>query len=164
MQLIMDRTLSIRKFRQPSARPDTQSGVSLLESMIAIVLVSLGLLALVGLLVRSSASLGSATSRDRAGMLAASMLDQLRVNTPKALKENAAYVNATITSGNCVTDRTSPDPINRWRGEIACALPSGAGAVDVDPSSRKASITIRWDDSRTVGGSATQTLIMETRL
>ncbi len=160
----MSKTLNIRKFRQASLHPGAQSGVSLLESMIAILLVALGLLALVGLLVRSSASLGSATARDRAGMLAASMLDQLRVNTPKALTENPAFVNATVTSGNCVSDRASPNPINRWRGELACALPSGAGAVDVDPSSRRASITIRWNDSRTIGGSATQTLLMETRL
>lgn len=160
----MNKTPNVRKFRQSSLRPGTQSGVSLLESMIAILLVALGLLALVGLLVRSSASLGSATARDRAGMLAASMLDQLRVNTPKALKENAAFVNSTVTSGNCATDRTSTNPIDRWRGELACALPSGAGAVDVDPSSRRAKVTIRWDDSRTVGGSATESLVMETRL
>ena len=113
----MSKTLNVRKFRQSSLLPGTQSGVSLLESMIAILLVALGLLALVGLLVRSSASLGSATARDRAGMLAASMLDQLRVNTPKALKENAAFVNSTVTSGNCATDRTSTNPIDRWRGE-----------------------------------------------
>ena len=160
----MTTNLTRNKFRQSLPQHTAQTGVSLLESMIAIVVVALGLLALVGLLVRSSASLGSATARDRAGTLAASMLDQLRVNTPKALKENAAFVNSTVTSGNCLTDRTSPNPINRWRGELACALPSGAGAVDVDPASRRASVTIRWDDSRVAGGSATQTLVMETRL
>lgn len=159
------KTTSTQTFARKNVPPrDLQRGVSLLESMIAIVVVALGLLAIVGLLVRSSASLGSATARDRAGFLAASMLDQLRVNTPKALKENAAYVNATVTNGSCATDRTSTTPIARWRGEVACALPSGAGAVDVDPSSRRATITIRWDDSKVVGGSSTQTLVMETRL
>ena len=160
----MKRTFSRSYPRNAATLPGKQRGVSLLESMIAIVVVSLGLLAVVGLLVRSSASLGSATARDRAGILAVSMLDQLRVNAPKALKENAAFVDATMTSGNCATDRSSANAITRWRGEVACALPSGAAAVDVNPSSRRASVTVRWDDSRVVGGSAMQTLVMETRL
>lgn len=149
-------------FRIVKVAKRAQRGVLLLESLIAVLLISLGLLALIGLMARTTANVGSTGYRDQASMLAVSMIDQLRSQRTLAVARDSSVVNAAITASTCA-DRTAT-VIGRWLTQIACVLPAGAGATDVDASSLRATITIRWNDSRVVGGSTAQTLVMESRL
>lgn len=153
-----------RKFRSSNSKSKLQqNGILLLESLIAIVLISVGMLALIGLMARTTANIGSVGYRDQASMLAVSMIDQLRERRSLAVAGDASVVSATISAETCA-GRSAATVVGIWRTQVACALPSGAGAVNVDATSLRATVTVRWDDSRVVGGGATQTLTMESRL
>lgn len=119
-------------------------GFTLLEVLVAIVIISIGLLAVAGM--QTTAITANATSRDAtiAIQLAEEMVDRIRVNggdTPE-IYDNLG------TGNNCagLTDTTAQGDCNQWDGRLDNSGLSGAtGAVNVtinDPIDRTATITV----------------------
>lgn len=88
-----------------------QKGFMLLEAMIAIVIFSFGVLAIVGLQAVSIKQASQAKYRTQASFLANELIGQLWVDR------------AAIVSGYRVPDA--------WSNRVAAALPSGTGSVSV---------------------------------
>lgn len=124
-----------------------QSGVSLIEVLVSIVIVCFGLLGVAGLLTTGLRSTQSSEMRTRATYLAYDMADRMRSNRQVAL--NGEY-DTSVTASNAVavSDKTA------WNNAVA-ALPSG-GATITRTNQTLFKITIRWDDTNLAGGSATQ--------
>ena len=59
---------------------------------------------------------------------------------------------------------TEVTPVKSWLNQVACELPAGKGAVEVDSITKRAIVTVQWDDSRGRDGSAAQKFLLETRL
>lgn len=138
---------------------NTQTGVSMIEVLVAVMILSVGLLGLAGLQSAGLTHNQSANSRSTAFMLAYGLLDSMRAN--KAIAEGGAYdiaLGAELSEGSAMTSQD----INNWLNELARSLPAGTGSVVTDAGSGKVMITIQWDDSR--GERPAQQFVMTTQL
>ncbi len=135
-----------------------QTGVSMIEVLVAIMILSVGLLGLAGLQSAGLTHNQSANSRSTASMLAYGLLDSMRAN--KVVAEQGAYdigLGATSPGGSTMTSQD----VGNWLNELAMSLPAGTGSVVTDANGR-VTITIEWDDSR--GALPAQQFVMTTQL
>lgn len=138
-------------FRIPGYPVNTgrQSGFTLLEVLVAMVVLSIGLLGLAGLMASSMRNNQSAYQRTQATWLAYDVLDRMRANRAVALTERYDIPLATALSNSA---GLAKQDIDDWKATLARALPAGDGSVDVNPGTRAVTIIIQWNDSRGTGG------------
>lgn len=92
-----------------------QRGISLIEALIAMVVLSLGLLGLAGLQISSLKFNQTASLRSKAVALAYDMQERVRASAQDFTAiPFAAYANTQITN---------------WQGDVAAQLPGGVGAI-----------------------------------
>ncbi len=125
--------------------PSRQQGFTLIEVLVAVVVLAIGLLGLAGLQATAVRSNGSAYMRSQATVLAYDIADRMRVNRQAAL--NAAYdlCNTNVDAAGC-TGLAKQD-VQTWRAALANTLPSGTGAI-ARGAGNAFTITIQWDDNR----------------
>jgi len=119
-----------------AGQPRLQQGVSLLEVLISIVVLSVGLLGYAGLQTLSMKNNTSAFQRSQATILTYDIVDRMRANRP-----NLANYNVGMAAVGTYADVIS------WKNNVAAALPDGKAEVEVDLNGT-ATITIQWDDNR----------------
>lgn len=149
-----------------------QSGTSLIESLVAMVVLSLGVLGLLGAQLRTMVNNQSANHMATAARLADSLFERIKSNPNAALSLSAAFNTArpldsvqwdwldtykvewgsttvvpSTGSGNCDTDFCTPTQratwdINRWKQAVTQSLPSGDGSVLVSPDDPRQMIVI----------------------
>ncbi len=141
------------------------AGFSLLEVLIALVILSVGLLGIAALISTALKSNGSAYMRTQATAQAYNIIDRMRANFPAAL--NLSYNTAmpatpapsgstvcTGTGANCDSATLAAYDIAQWEYDLAQHLPQGRGSVTSAISATSAgslvNVTIRvlWNDSR----------------
>lgn len=123
-----------------------QEGATLIEVLIAIVVLSIGLLGLAGLQVTSVQSNHSAYQRSQATLLAYDLTDRMRANRTEALT-NAYLVDfPTSSSSNAVTGTQAAKDKAEWLNNLARNLPNGTGKVE--KTGNLITIQVRWDDNR----------------
>ncbi len=143
-----------------------QSGFTLLEVLIAVLVLAIGLLGLAGLMTSSIRNNQSAYQRTQATWLAYDVVDRMRINRAVALA--GGYNMALGTPAACAANPAlagamSAQDLTSWKNQIACALPAGDGAVAIQ-ANRTVTVTVKWNDSRGTAGDAAQTFQIETRL
>jgi type IV pilus assembly protein PilV len=122
----------------------TSSGFTLLEVLIALVVISIGLLGLAGLQTVSLRNTGVSTSRTIATQLAYDMADRLRANANGA-QSGAYFQTATtigtapssttcFTSSGCSAADMAAMDLYVWRSRLAKELNGGTGVVCRDSS------------------------------
>ena len=137
----------------------SQTGFTLLEVMISIVIFSIGMLGLAGLQATSIQSNNIAYMRTIAMQSAYDMADIIRANANFNNTVDGAFSNVTTTLGSeptaCQSDGT-PDcdsseiaafEIYYWKSNLSDLLPSGRGTVSLAPGTY--TITVMWDQDRT---------------
>ena len=142
-------------------RRTRQSGVSLVEVLVASLVLALGLLGMAGMQARAAKSNQSAQSRTQAVMLSYYMLDAMRADKVQA---NAGGYNMTRTCDSTPSaSGLALNTLTDWLSDIHTALgdPNACGAVNCE--SNVCTISIDWDDSR-AGGLAGQTFTTSARL
>jgi len=134
-------------------------GFTLVEILIAMVILAIGLLGLAGLQASTLRNNQSAYFRSQATQLAYDIADRIRANFVEANKlaasayitvnPTAAAVQADCTSvtTTCTTADMAENDLFEWNSAVT-ALPSGAGTVAVVAATQVFTITIRWDDDR----------------
>ncbi len=150
------------------ARPGLRSlqrGLGLIEVLLAVVILSIGLLGLASLQGNSLKFSHSAYLRTQATQLAYDIADRMRANRQAALVGSYAIA---------LSDTPPASPGNRvdidkaeWLNNLASVLPNGDGSVVLDTSngySARATITIRWTDDRTGEDVATEQFVFETEI
>jgi type IV pilus assembly protein PilV len=141
------------------------SGFTLLEVLIAVLILSIGLLGLAGLQITSLKFNHSAYMRTAATNLAYDMTDRMRVNRGQAL--TGAYDGVDfpdppeVCDPSLTPDGSAAQDILTWRHALICALPAGTGSIE-RTDNNLVTITVRWDDSR--GEEGAQEFSMMTRL
>jgi type IV pilus assembly protein PilV len=154
------------------------SGFTLLEVLIAVLVLAIGLLGMASLQVAGLRNNQSAYYRSQATQLAYDMADRMRAN-PVGLN-NGNYNNQAPTNENCVTSTCSAAQmagydLAEWTAELTAQLPSGAGVVCIDgtPNDGTAAapacdnagavyaIKVWWDDDRS--GAANQRFVTSFR-
>lgn len=125
-------------------------GFSLIEVLVALLVLSIGLLGLAMLQVQGMRANSDAYLRTQATIIAYDLIDRMRINNVAAqtgaYTASAAPIGVTNceTTGGCqlATDRAKWDLVN-WYGELANTLPGYQATVSA-PSGNKITITISW--------------------
>jgi type IV pilus assembly protein PilV len=124
-----------------SNRDNSQGGFTLLEVLIAIVVLALGLLGLAGLQAASLRNNHSAYLRSQATLLAYDMADRMRAN-PEAVKNGdynkpaaPAKITECFTTDGCTPDKMAQQDKFEWATAVANTMPSGQAVVCLDSTS-----------------------------
>lgn len=136
-------------FRPELLAPKASQGFTLLEVLVALVVLSIGLLGLAGLQATSLRNNTSAYQRSIATMQAYDIADRMRANMPAV--RNGAYVFAGIPPGvvscsPCTSAQIATIDAQEWNGANAALLPAGTGSVA--QGGNVFMITITWSDDR----------------
>lgn len=129
-----------------------QKGFTLLEVLVAVLVLAIGLLGLAGLQATSLRVNQSASMRSQATNLAYDMADRIRANRDAALAgvydSQALAPNDKLPSCAVITlsGTLAARDIAFWRNAIACTLPLGTGSIA--RTGDTFTITIQWDDTR----------------
>ena len=143
-----------------------QTGVGLIEVMIAVLILAVGLLGIAALQSLTLKNSGASAERTQAVIQTYSMLDTLRAQRASAV---AGSFNTTGTDFECSTATALGTPGTRagWLadlrqtvastacGRVACATASGVTTCD---------IRVRWNETRATGGGENATVQTTTRL
>lgn len=122
-----------------------QSGFTLIEILVTVVVLAIGLLGLAGLQATSLAYNSTAFQRSQATSLAYDIADRMRVNVGAA--QGGAY-NITLVQAAPAGVSLAEVDLQEWRRALINALPAGTGSIAQNPGSNVFTITIQWDDSR----------------
>jgi type IV pilus assembly protein PilV len=133
-------------------------GFTLVEVLVAIVVLSLGLLGLAALQFSGLRAGQSSMYGAQAAQLATDMADRLRANAGQARDCSLSLTAATPTSPATACERD----LVEWRNRLR-ALPGGTGGVEVDLGANLVTVTVQWDDSR-AGGATDRTYALVTRV
>ncbi|WP_292977447.1 type IV pilus modification protein PilV [Nitrosomonas sp.] len=152
------------KIKQSFLSIRMQTGTGMIEVLVAIVILSIGLLGLAGLQTAGLKSNQSASFRSTASMMAYSMLDSMRANRISAGEGSYSHSlseDDPTAEAEGEVEIEIPGDVTAWLDELKSRLPDGNGAIDID-ADNKVTITIQWDDSR--GAATPQQFVMTTRL
>ncbi len=119
-----------------------QHGVSLMEVLVTVVVLSIGLLGVAGMQSSGMRVGQSSLYRGQASLLAYDMADRLRANTADA--RAGKYDRALSAADETDPNRAMAD-INDWMARVR-ALPGGQGGISLNGP--VATITIAWNDQR----------------
>lgn len=135
----------------------TQSGFSLIEILITLVILAFGLIGLAGLQAVGLKNSQSSLIRSQATLAGYDILDRMRSNCSAALNGNYDLaLSATSPPGSSI----EATDLSEWLTAISNSLISGKGGVSVDAANFIATVTIQWDDSRSTSGSSSQQLVL----
>jgi type IV pilus assembly protein PilV len=125
-----------------------QSGSTLIEVLITVLVLSIGLLGMATLQFDAVKLNHDAFLRSQAVNLAYDMSDRIRSNRSAA--GNGDYDAQPAPAG---TDATAAADITAWQANLAAALPTGTGTIT--RKSEEFTVQVCWDESRGGGAPAT---------
>lgn len=124
-------------------------GLTLVEILIALLILSIGLLGLAGLQTMSLKFNTSAYFRTQATALAYGLADRMRANRQAAMDDlyTVAFESPPPACGVPDGSGTVPEQdIASWRNALACRLPQSTGSVT--RNGNEFTFTVRWDDNQ----------------
>lgn len=130
-----------------------QSGVGLIEVLIAVLILGTALLTLTSLQTRSLQFNQGAYLRSQANILAYDILDRIRINRDNATDYDLALTDTAPTGTTTLRDRDITD----WLNAVEALLPDGDGSIDCD-SDNECTINISWTEQLSSTSNANETL------
>lgn len=147
-----------------------QGGFSLLEILVAVLVVSIGVLGVAGLQLTSLRNNTSAMFRTQASQAVYEIIDRVRANSGEDYSH--AYADTLPGASNCdssacTTAELRDFDLRYWYSEVLNQLPDGTGQVvhtmpAVAGEAVTLTVTVRWQDDR--GSSARQEMTVNTVL
>jgi type IV pilus assembly protein PilV len=133
----------------------SQSGFTLLEVLIALLILAVGLLGLAALHTVGLRSNHSAYQRTQATILTYDMMDRLRSNRNRAMSGNYNLLLAATPAGGDGAAPLEDDDLSEWITNLGALLPNGDGEVACDANGF-CTIFVEWQDGRAEGGPTMQ--------
>lgn len=144
-------------------KKNSQQGFSLLEVLIALIILGIGMIGIARMLIIAHKTNSSSYSRQQAVQSAYDILDRIRANRLIAISGNY-NVNNLVTSGtptipsgpstNCETTTCSSTDLASydtwyWLAKDVAQLPNGCGSITTATagSNTTVTVTVQWDDS-----------------
>lgn len=141
-----------------------QSGLTLIESLVSLLVLALGILGLAGIQVRMLAE--SRTSNNRAVTIGLidDMANRVLLNRDAAIAGSyamawgATQVTQDCASANCSPAQLAVSDLNAWRANVLTALPGGNMTVFTSPNdSRQIGIAVAWTSNEGAAQDANST-------
>jgi type IV pilus assembly protein PilV len=133
----------------------SQYGFTMVETLVALVVLAIGMLGIAALYLNSLQAGRTAIYRTQAVNLAADLADRIRANRTAVAAYGIVFANgsadvpACYTTAGCTPIELAAGDLSRWKADIAQLLPNGQGQVAVtmpvgagEPASYV--ITVRW--------------------
>lgn len=133
----------------------TTYGFTMLEILVAIVILSFGLLGLAGLQANGLKNNNSAYLRTQANLLAYDMIDRMRANQQGVINGDydlildSVPIEIDCLKNECTISQMATHDTNQWVKNLKELLPSGRGKVVGNGQGSIFTITIMWDEHRT---------------
>lgn len=151
-------------------------GASLIEVLIAIMVLSLGLLGLAGMQANALKGMQSAQARSLASLHIQDIVDRMRANRARA--DEGAY---DLPAGQAVADGDAPaqQDLRQWKRALARDLPDGEGSIARSASAARPEpcdragqcffwVTVQWsalgEDGQGERGGAPEAVLDEAQL
>ncbi len=146
-----------------SPRKSAQRGAGLIEVMIAVLLVSLGLIGVVRMQLGSMRNAESAYMQSQASLLAYTMLDALRADRPAAI-EGAYDMDKTCTV-TPAAGGLAGEVQRHWLQTLKTVLgDTEQSCGEIQCSASLCRVRIYWDDSRATNGADSHSMELRTQL
>lgn len=140
-------------------RHSQNKGFSLIEVLVAIVILSIGLLGLAGLQTAGLKANSRAYERSQASVLANEILDRMRANRvgiassfyddPYATTPSDPNCGiAGATKATCSVEEMAAYDVYYWETSLGNTLPLGQGNITGSGAGSVFTITVMWDDNR----------------
>ena len=125
-------------------------GFTLVEVLIALIILSVGMLGIAGLYVHSMQAGRTSIFRHHAVTLAGDVADRIRANPRARIAYSQAGANNNCVNGgvDCTPVQMSGNDVFLWDQQAADTLPNGTVTVDIDNTviPWTYQITIAWDE------------------
>jgi type IV pilus assembly protein PilV len=138
-----------------------QTGVSMIEVLIAMLVSVLGLFSAMKLQLTAVSNTHSAYFRSQAALITNALVDQMRANPTAAV---AGSYDITLTGSVPGSGGMEVADLGQWRADLVATLPSATGSVACVAATRVCSLVVQWDDSRGLSGASAQQFTMNIRL
>ncbi len=149
-----------RGARHPQ-RPKNQRGVSLVEVMVSVLIVTLGLLGAAALQATALRNNQGSYERTQTSILTQGIFDAMRANLV-AVNANGYNTGGYICTAPSAGSLANSD-IARWINTLQAQIHSGA-CGSISCAAGACTVGVRWDDSRATGGSTAQVVSMRAQL
>lgn len=130
--------------------PARQSGFSLVEVLIALIIMSVGMLGIAGLYVQSMQAGRTSMFRHNAVLLAGDVADRIRANPRAGAQYTLAGADNSCVARDvdCSEAEMAAHDVFLWGQQAADSLPNGNVTVAYDDSllPPEYTITVRWDE------------------
>lgn len=130
-----------------------QRGIALIESLVAMVVVALGILGVLGLQMRTLTDTQGGARRAQAIRLIEDLGERLQ-NNPNSLGNLTIYTTKPDSSENCQSAACAPEKlaaydIKQWHSNVEETLPGGKAIVFIpEVGSRQLGVMIGWNENR----------------
>jgi type IV pilus assembly protein PilV len=139
-----------------------QSGFSMIEVLVALLIFAFGMLGLAGLQSRTLAFSQTSLYRSQATALTDDILDRIRLDRTNA-SSGSWNTDFPDTASTITGTQLYKVEMKDWKQQVEELLPSGAAKVVVDGSGI-VTVTLQWDESRAEGSALTQKFETTSRL
>jgi len=131
---------------------NNQKGITLVEVLVALLVLSIGLVGLAALQVTGLRFNHSAYLRTQSTVLAYDIIDSMRVNRDQARAGGYLIaIGANKTASTCCSPaQLAAADIIAWKTNLAARLPQGDGAITslATGTTRVVQVTIQWTENR----------------
>ena len=156
--------MNTRASVQPPRLPGKQQGMSLLEVLIAVLVLAIGLLGIAALQATALRNSQGSLERNQAVIATYTIADAMRANPTGAAGGGYAMAHTcsapALPSAPTLTDRD----LTNWMTDLRAVMGGqGCGTIVYDAGTAAVGdesyrITVEWDDSRATGGSSTYSM------
>jgi type IV pilus assembly protein PilV len=139
----------------------SQRGVSLVEVLVSVLVLTIGLLGAVALQASALRNNQGSYERTQNSILTQGVFDAMRANLD-GVAANSYNTGGWVCAAPANADLASSD-IARWINSLHQQIHPGA-CGNIACNNSACTVQVRWDDSRATGGSSTQTIVMRAQL
>lgn len=137
---------SPRKHQQPSIGQSRQRGMTLIEVLVTVIIISVGLLGVAALQLTSLRNNYDAYVRSQAAVLAGDILDRMRANRDDAMSSPNPYAAAAVvTSRHTATTTVVDRDVTDWDTTLRTQLPNGEGSVTQNADGT-VTVVVQWSE------------------
>lgn len=128
----------------------SQTGFGLIESLVALIVVSVGMIGIAALYGQGLGASRTALYRTQAVYLAADMADRIRVNRRGGASYGGAAADNNCDPGggvDCTPAQMAAHDLFVWGNQVAGQLPNGVGAIQITGTTPPTyTISVTWQE------------------